>query len=236
MNFNNVKNFQNDKDHKDEELQNDVKNEIKELQNDVKNLQINKIEMINFKDINFDVSYSKVFNQEDCTRYFNELNSIEYLPKSETEVYIYGKKMAISREQIAFANDGINYTFSGKTLKSKPWIPVVLEIKNKVENILGIEFNFCLVNKYKNGFDNIGKHRDDEKQLVPNSPIAGVSFGITRQMVFNYGSNEISVNLENGSLISINSPTNKFWTHSIPRNLSIKEPRISLTFRKFLTS
>lgn len=37
--------------------------------------------------------------------------------------------------------------------------------------------------------------------------------------------------LAHGSLCVMQNTTNKYWTHQIPKQLKVKNPRISLTFR-----
>jgi alkylated DNA repair dioxygenase AlkB len=81
---------------------------------------------------------------------------------------------------------GLSYTFSGVTVHPKTWTPVLTEIKERVEFEVGRKFNFVLVNRYKNGQQHIGEHRDDEKDLLPDSPIASVSFGQEREFVFRH--------------------------------------------------
>ena len=103
-------------------------------------------------------------------------------------------------------------------------------------------FNFVLVNRYENGMDHIGEHRDHEKELMPNMPIASLSLGQPRDFVFKHKDNrgrnklrtdieKVSLILENGSLLIMNAPTNYFWYHSLPVRKNIKLPRINLTFR-----
>ena len=43
-----------------------------------------------------------------------------------------------------------------------------------------------LSNLYRDGNDNIGKHSDDEKDLVDNTLILSISLGSTRDFVFQH--------------------------------------------------
>lgn len=121
------------------------------------------------------------------------------------------------------------------------------EIKEKVESEVGRKFNFVLVNRYENGQQHIGEHKDDEKDLLPDSPIASVTFGQEREFVFRHEdvhfkrgrADEIppvKLMLKHGSLLVMNSPTNKFWYHSLPIRKSAVRPRINLTFRQMRIS
>lgn len=156
---------------------------------------------------------------------------------------IFGSWHAIPRKQAAYGDEGLSYTFSGVTVHPKTWTPVLTEIKERVEFEVGRKFNFVLVNRYKNGQQHIGEHRDDEKDLLPDSPIASVSFGQEREFVFRHEDLHfrrkradqippVKLMLKHGSLLVMNSPTNKFWYHSLPVRKTATKPRINLTFRQ----
>ena len=50
----------------------------------------------------------------------------------------------------------------------------------------GETFNFVLVNRYKDGSEHMGEHRDNEQELVQTAPIASLSFGQTRDFVLRH--------------------------------------------------
>ncbi|XP_046320302.1 DNA oxidative demethylase ALKBH2 isoform X2 [Marmota monax] len=134
--------------------------------------------------------------------------------------------------------------FTGLTLSPKPWIPVLECIRDRVSGLTGHTFNFVLVNRYKDGCDHIGEHRDDERELAPRSPIASVSFGACRDFCFRHkdsrGKNPrqklevVRLQLAHGSLLMMNPPTNAHWYHSLPVRKKVLAPRVNLTFRKIL--
>lgn len=92
----------------------------------------------------------------------------------------------------------------------------------------------------------MGEHKDDEKDLCPQHPIASLSLGQPRDFVFKHqdcrGKNAkrcidtVKLLLENGSLLLMNFPTNRFWFHSLPKRIKVMGPRINMTFRKMLPS
>ncbi|XP_048640958.1 DNA oxidative demethylase ALKBH2 isoform X2 [Marmota marmota marmota] len=134
--------------------------------------------------------------------------------------------------------------FTGLTLSPKPWIPVLECIRDRVSGLTGHTFNFVLLNRYKDGCDHIGEHRDDERELAPRSPIASVSFGACRDFCFRHkdsrGKNPrqklevVRLQLAHGSLLMMNPPTNAHWYHSLPVRKKVLAPRVNLTFRKIL--
>lgn len=184
-----------------------------------------------------------------ATKYFRILeDKLIYNSDDASMVTIHGKKIKIPRKQVAYGDDGIFYTFSGNKVDALSWnnddivCRVLQNIKRRVEIFSREQFNFVLINRYKNGDDCIGYHSDDEKELCQNSSIVGVSLGANRDILFKSNNNHypintdnpISINLKHGSIMMIKYPTNSYWKHSIPRRRNINNVRISLTFRKML--
>ena len=93
-------------------------------------------------------------------------------------VKIYGREIRTPRWQQPY---GRGYAFSGINHEA---LPVTDELQPYLDyaNTLypGTTFDQVLVNWYENGHHYIGAHRDDERHLVPNSPIVSVSLGQTR--------------------------------------------------------
>lgn len=97
-------------------------------------------------------------------------------------------------------------------------------------------------NRYKDGQDHMGEHRDDEKELDPLCPIASVSLGAARDFIFRHRDargkqscrqiEPVKLELAHGSLLLMNPPTNTFWYHSLPVRKKVLLPRINLTFRR----
>lgn len=81
-------------------------------------------------------------------------------------------------------------------------------------------------------------HSDDEKEILENSAIASVSFGTERKFGFRhkFSKEEISLILENGSLLIMKDEVQKFWKHKLFASAKIKEPRINLTFRTIVNN
>lgn len=130
-------------------------------------------------------------------------------------------------------------------MPAKPWTPVLQLLRDRVQKASGWNFNFVLVNRYANGQDRIGEHRDAERELDLAAPIASLSFGAQRDFYFKHGdcrkkgrdkSSEpiVTVSLDDSMLLLMNPPTNQFWYHGLPPRKTCKDPRINLTFRKVL--
>lgn len=177
------------------------------------------------------------YSKQRATEIFNALEEqIDY--GEQQQIKMMGKLIDIPRKQVAYGDPGTSYSFSGIKVDAKPWIPLLLEIKRRVEIVSGETFNFCLVNRYKDGTDYIGYHADDEDDLSPTAPIGSVSFGASRKFYFKSISNPddkiTDIVLNNGTLCLIEYPTNDHYKHSVPKELKVKNPRINLTFRSII--
>lgn len=152
----------------------------------------------------------------------------------QSSVVIFGKTIQIPRKQSAYGNPGIKYSFSGIQVTSKPWLPILLKIKEDIEFLTDQKFNFCLVNYYENGTQYIGYHKDDERELGDSPSIVSLSFGQERKFYFKSDNKKlpiIKLSLNHGCLCWMINPTNKYWKHSVPKELKVMGARINLTFR-----
>lgn len=188
---------------------------------------------------NLNVVCQQYFSKEEADQIFEELErKIEYFPSEMATVVIYNKKYPVPRKVAAYGDKNLTYTFSGSTLPTKPLIPILIKILKEANKFLKEgSFNYVLINRYKDGHDKIGSHKDNEKDMDPDSAIVTFSFGTERTMIFKRPNfDPVKIPLKNGSALVMNPPTNEFWYHEIPREKKIKDVRISLTFRKNLSS
>lgn len=189
--------------------------------------------------------YPRFFSKTDADVIFRQLEEglLPYLASSKSQVKIMGKVRQIPRKQTAFGDRGLTYSFSGTTVAAKEWPSFMLRVRASVESALEESFNFVLVNRYNDGTDHIGEHRDDELDLVPRAPIASLSFGQQRDFIFKHKDSRgksaprkdiepVKVALSHGSLLVMRHPTNSMWYHSLPIRKSAPSPRINLTFRR----
>ena len=103
-----------------------------------------------------------------------------------------------------------------------------------MEQISGEKFNACLLNYYHNGSEAMSWHSDNEKRNSQTfCNCVCVSFRAERKFGFkhNFSKEEISLMLENGSLLIMKDETQIYWKHKLYTNAKITEPRINLTFR-----
>ncbi|XP_057601956.1 DNA oxidative demethylase ALKBH2 isoform X2 [Hippopotamus amphibius kiboko] len=192
-----------------------------------------------------DCDYTVLFGKAEADEIFQALEKeVDYFTGALARVQVFGKWHNVPRKQATYGDAGLTYTFSGLTLSPKPWVPVLERVRDRVSLVTGQTFNFVLVNRYKDGRDHIGEHRDDERELAPGSPIASVSFGASRDFFFRHKDSRgkhpsrrmgvVRLQLAHGSLLMMNHPTNTHWYHSLPVRKKILAPRVNLTFRRVL--
>ncbi|KAK7869079.1 hypothetical protein R5R35_000798 [Gryllus longicercus] len=191
-----------------------------------------------------DCDYCLLLPRAQADALFRRLeDELEYFKGDLTRIFVYGKWHDIPRQQVSFGDEGLSYKFSGTTVPARPWPPALLPLRDLVRRVAGVHFNFVLVNRYRDGRDHIGEHRDDEADLDRGAPIASVSLGQTRTFVLRHGDARrpgprrqalppVKIDLEHGSLLMMNYPTNRYWYHSLPPRKSSPGVRLNLTFRK----
>ncbi|MDH3327311.1 MAG: alpha-ketoglutarate-dependent dioxygenase AlkB [Gammaproteobacteria bacterium] len=107
--------------------------------------------------------YPQFFDMNESDRYFQHLlNIVEW---KQEKIFLYGKRYDVPRLSAWYADVGKSYEYSGLRVNATPWIPALLEIKQKIETVLGERFNSVLVNQYRNGADGVAWHSDDEPEL-----------------------------------------------------------------------
>ncbi|MBN3304242.1 ALKB2 demethylase, partial [Amia calva] len=180
-----------------------------------------------------DLDYTVLFPRTQADRLFKQLEEeVEYFSGERAKVQVFGKFYNVPRKQATYGDPGLLYSFSGVHLSAKPWTAVLEQIRDAVTKATGHIFNFVLVNRYKDGQDHIGEHRDDERELDPTCPIASVSLGAARDFVRRIP--PVKLELQHGSLLLMNPPTNTYWYHSLPTRKRVLAPRVNLTFRRIV--
>lgn len=191
------------------------------------------------------------YSKEEAQDILQQLeNEIVYDTPEDSTVLLRGRRQQIRRQHVGHGDDGLIYTFSDRTLATRPWCPVLARVRDDIEKTFGVRYNFVLVNRYKNGLDRIGAHMDDESDLDPKASIMGISFGTPRDFLLRHHTLQCpkkpaetktpkfglyTIKLPSGSLVEMKYPTNRFWYHEIPaRGRAGNNPRVSLTFRMMM--
>lgn len=128
-----------------------------------------------------------------------------------------------------------DYTYSGRTLRARPFPTALAELRAAVERDADRRFNSVFLNFYRDGRDSMGFHSDDEPELGPNPVIASVSLGATRRFRLEpRRGRELaghSLELTHGSLLILGGTCQHVFRHSVPKTSRPTGSRINLTFR-----
>ena len=180
------------------------------------------------------IYYGRCFNQRQADLLFkNLLTNISW---QNDEVFIFGKRIVTKRKTAWYGDEDFGYTYSKITRHALPWTEELHTIKKELEMKSGFKFNSCLLNLYHSGEEGMAWHSDDEITMSSENPIASISFGVERRFVFKHKQTKenISINLEHGSLLLMKGETQKHWLHALPKTKKVTQPRINLTFRTFV--
>ena len=159
----------------------------------------------------------------------------QQLDWQQAEIRMFGRMVRIPRLQCFQGDPGISYRYSGLSLQTEPWHPLIHALKQRVESIVHHTFNTVLINYYRDGKDSMGWHSDDEPELGSNPVIASLSLGATRCFKMKHKTKTdlqpISLNLPSGSLLVMSGSTQTHWLHQITKTKKSVGRRINLTFR-----
>jgi alkylated DNA repair dioxygenase AlkB len=135
----------------------------------------------------------------------------------------------------SYGAPGVSYKYSGVVNVALPWTQSLQEIKGRIEAVRG-EYNYCLLNRYRNGSDSMGWHADDEPEM--GNVIGSLSLGATRKFRIRHNiSRETRTFLvTNGMLIIMAGTMQQFWQHEVPKTKQAVGERINLTFRAITNS
>lgn len=165
--------------------------------------------------------------------YFAEL--LDLVDWRQHVIRIRGREVASPRLSAWYGDPDAHYSYSGLSLEPRAWLPVLLEVKARVEAVCDAPFNSVLLNLYRDGSDSMGWHSDDEPELGERPVIASLSLGATRRFRLRHRRRKdlepVAIDLDNGSLLIMEGDTQHFWKHQISKSKRVTEPRLNLTFR-----
>ncbi len=176
--------------------------------------------------------YPSFFDWARANELFDQLKTA--IPWQQDDITVFGKTHPQPRLTALFGNEGKQYSYSNIVMQPHPWTPLLVYIRNEVEEVTAERFSTVLLNYYRDGKDSNGWHADNEKELGRNPIIASVSFGAERAFHLQHNTikeQKLKINLEHGSLLMMKGATQHFWKHQIPKTTKPIGPRINLTFR-----
>lgn len=176
--------------------------------------------------------FPNFLNRDESDYLFSELKASILFESGE--ITLFGKTYSKPRMEAFFAENNLNYSYSGQKLTTRLFTTDLLSIKSRIEEKVSFRFNALLMNLYRDGHDSNGWHSDNEKELGPDPIIASLSLGAARkfEMQHKQSKERFKIILEPGSLLIMLEGSQIFWRHQLPKDKKLTEPRINLTFRK----
>lgn len=140
---------------------------------------------------------------------------------------IFGRHVTAPRRLAWFGDPGLNYRYTGTDHVAQGWPRELSGLRDRVQAIAAQEFNFLLLNRYSDGQQYMGWHRDDEAGCAGN--IASLSLGAARRFRFESedSGNREQIDLEHGSLLVFDGRQR----HCLAKTARPVAERINLTFR-----
>lgn len=160
---------------------------------------------------------------------------IDQIKWEHKDIVVHGRAIKQPRLTAWYGDPGTEYTYSGVGNSPRPWTPLLLDIKARVEALTGASFNSALLNYYRDQRDSIGFHADNEPELGNHPIIASLSLGEERTFTLrpkrdkSLPSHRIA--LPSGSLLVMTGSTQENWVHGIAKATRELGPRINITFR-----
>jgi alkylated DNA repair dioxygenase AlkB len=150
-----------------------------------------------------------------------------------------GKPSKSRRKMAYMASPARDYNYADMNLKGIEFTPLVNFYKAIISLHLLTNYNLpslnsVLLNLYEDGRSEIRWHSDKEEQLGKNPVIPTLNLGASRTFHFLEKSTGIksSYLLNHGDLLIMGPNCQENYLHAILKEPEIKEPRISLTFRR----
>jgi len=147
---------------------------------------------------------------------------------------LFGHKQP--RLTASYGDEGVTYRYSGTVNVANSWTDSLMTVKREIEEIIprfleATIFNFCLLNRYRDGNDSVRMHSDAEPGV--GNVIGSLSLGATRTFRIQHNTSKAKMEFaaSHGSLIIMGGTMQKFWKHGIDKEPKIENERINLTFR-----
>ena len=157
------------------------------------------------------------------------------IPWEVHRIRLFGREHDSPRLSCWIGDPGAGYRYSGVRFQPNPWPAMLLPIRERLAQELGVDFNSVLANRYRDGRDAMGWHGDDERELGPAPVIASLSLGAPRRFVLKHRRHperKLALELPPGSLLVMAGPTQQHYRHALPRTAKPVGERINLTFRR----
>ncbi|HEY4441585.1 MAG TPA: alpha-ketoglutarate-dependent dioxygenase AlkB [Candidatus Elarobacter sp.] len=173
-----------------------------------------------------DVTYIPEFlDRATADQVVRELNA-DTIWRADSRV-MYGKRVLVPRET------------AGRGEKMpQAWTPALELVRGMVERHCRTTFDYCFLNRYRNGNDAVAWHGDRDGGRDARLVVASLSLGTTRSFQLRPKKDSglrydpIAVDVAHGDLVVMAGDTQLFWEHRVPREPRIAGERLNVTFRQ----
>ena len=171
--------------------------------------------------------YKNFLTSEEAKELLIHLSNPSKVAWETEEFKIFGKTVRAPRSLCWFGDMGVNYRYTGINHVCSGWPDWLEKLKGKTQKTTKKKFNFVLMNRYEDGQQYMGWHRDNERGW--SAEIASLSLGAERRFLLDEptADEKVAVRLEHGSLICFDGSIR----HCLPKTKTDLGFRINLTFR-----
>ena len=176
--------------------------------------------------------FASLFSQREANQLLDAL--LAGIQWQQEKIKLYGKVHPLPRLTALYGDPGTTYSYSGITAECAPWVPALLTIRERIEQVSNASFNSVLLNRYRNGSDSMSWHADDEPELGRNPIIGSVSLGEGRTLQMKHKSDKSDrrdIPLANGSFLLMQGTVQHHWLHQIAKTRRQMGERVNLTYR-----
>ncbi len=161
------------------------------------------------------------------------------VPWEVHRIHLFGRWMDSPRLSCWMGDADAHYRYSGADFVPSPWLPVLLPLRERLQQACQSRFNSVLLNRYRDGRDSMGWHSDDEPELGERPVIASLSLGASRRFLLRRRddhSHKREFLLGHGDLLVMAGDTQRDWQHALPKTARPLGERINLTFRRVVAA
>lgn len=176
--------------------------------------------------------FASLFSQREANQLLEAL--LTGIQWQQEKIKLYGQVHPLPRLTAMYGDPGTSYSYSGITAECAPWVPALMTIRERIEEVSHARFNSVLLNRYRTGSDSMSWHADDEPELGRNPVIGSVSLGQSRTLQMKHKSEKSirrDIPLINGSFLLMQGTVQHHWLHQIAKSRRQMGERINLTYR-----
>ena len=140
-------------------------------------------------------------------------------------IRLFGRTCTVPRQVAWYGDSGVAYRYSGLNHRARGWPEALGPLRSALSERFEPGLNFVLLNRYRDGRDWMGWHRDDERGIAGR--VVSVSLGATRRLRLETGAGTVALELDHGSVLVFDGGVR----HALMRTRRPVAQRFNLTFR-----